>query len=210
MSEVQTLVHLATEPDEAAVRDAYLRVSHAFEGERAVRKAFYSDFAQFFTPDDLVLDFGCGDGTWLEVLSERGIPGVGIDYDPDKVATCHERGLDAICSDRLIDAAERRPTAITFLHIVEHLPAMDVLRFLMTLDVAKVLIVTPNIHHAPVQANFWMDITHVRPYPGPVLEQFCKQSGFPGVMSGTQNNDWDSWCFAWKPGTPGWPDPVVT
>src|SRR3954452_6862975 len=85
-------------PSEDEVRDAYLRVSHAFEGAREDRRRLYADYLQFFSADDVVLDFGCGDGTWLELLDGRGIKGVGIDYDPDKVAAVHARGLDAICS----------------------------------------------------------------------------------------------------------------
>jgi SAM-dependent methyltransferase len=196
-----------TAPFEDEVRDAYLRVSHAFEGGREHRRQLYADYLQFFSADDVVLDFGCGDGIWLELLDGRGIKGVGIDYDPDKVAAVHARGLDAICSSELSDAASRGPTALTALHIIEHLPPMDVLRMLMTLDVRKILLCTPNIDYAPVLSNFWRDITHVRPYPRDVAEALCREAGFPGVMSGTQNGEWDSWVFAWKRGTPGWPDP---
>src|SRR3954447_21787156 len=114
-----------TAPFEDEVRDAYLRVSHAFEGAREDRRRLYADYLQFFGADDVVLDFGCGDGTWLELLDGRGIKAVGIDYDPQKVAAVHARGLDAICSSELTDAASRDPTALTALHIIEHLSPMD-------------------------------------------------------------------------------------
>ncbi len=193
-------------PGEQEIHDAYLRVSHAFEGAHDVRAALYSDYTPFFDASDLVLDLGCGDGTWLDVLRSHGLRGVGIDYDPGKVADCHAKGLDAICSDDLTDAAGHEPTALSALHIIEHLAPKDVLRLLMTLDVRKVLLVTPNIDHPVVPMTFWRDITHVRPYPRCVMEELCRQTGFTGVMSGTQNNDLDSFVFAWKPGTPGWPD----
>jgi len=196
-----------TGPSEQEVRDAYLRVSHAFEGDAAIRKALYSDYAPFFTDEDVVLDFGCGDGTWLEVLREHGKRGVGIDYDPEKVAACRAKGLEAICSSELTDADQVRPTALTFLHIIEHLAPMEVMRFLMTLDVQKVVVVTPNIDHPIVPMTFWRDITHVRPYPRCVIEEMCRQAGFPGIVSGTQNNDLDSFVFAYKAGTAGFPAP---
>ena len=203
---VSTLTLSAAE--EQAVHDAYMRVSHAFEGDQAIRASLYADYAQFFSPDDLVLDFGCGDGTWLQVLADRGIRGVGIDYDPEKVARVHARGLEAICSSRLADAAERRPTALTAMHIIEHLTPMDVMRLLMTLDVQKVVLLTPNIDLPLVQGTFWRDVTHVRPYPRVVMEEMCRQAGFSGVVSGTQNSELDSWVFAYKPGTPGWMEPA--
>ena len=198
-------------PLDDRIRDAYLRVSHAFEGAREDRARLYADYLQFFTPEDLVLDFGCGDGTWLELLTRARIGVLGIDYDPEKVADCHRRGLKAICSSELIEAAAYNPTALTaLLIIIEHLPPTEVLRLLMTLDVNKVVLVTPNIDHSPVLSNFWRDITHVRPYPRDVIEIMCREAGFPGAVSGTQNHDWDSLGFAWKPGTPGWPDPPGT
>jgi SAM-dependent methyltransferase len=194
-------------PSDQEIRDAYLRVSHAFEGDAAIRKALYSDYAPFFADDDVVLDFGCGDGTWLEVLRDHGKRGVGIDYDPEKVAACHAKGLEAICSSELTDAEGTGPTALTALHIIEHLQPMDVMRLLMTLDVQKVVIVTPNIDNPVVSMTFWRDITHTRPYPRCVIEEMCRQAGFPGIVSGTQNNDWDTFVFAYKPGTAGFPDP---
>jgi len=192
-------------PGEQEIRDAYLRVSHAFEGAQAIRAALYADYAQFFDADDLVLDFGCGDGTWLEVLRDHGLRGVGIDYDPEKVASCHAKGFEAICSAELTDAADRRPTALSALHIIEHLAPMEVMRMLMTLDVAKVVVVTPNIDHPMVPMTFWRDITHVRPYPRMVIEEMCRQAGFTEFVSGTQNKDLDTFVFAWKPGAQGWP-----
>lgn len=200
---------LHTVPTEQDIRDAYLRVSHAFEGEESTRRALYSDYVQFFDENDLALDFGCGHGTWLSLLAEANLRGLGIDYDPDMVARCHERGLDAICSSDLSDAAAHEPTAITAFHIIEHLAPMDVMRMLMTLDVRKVLLITPNIDHPVVPHSFWLDVTHVRPYPRPVMEEMCRQAGFTGMVSGTQNRDLDSFVFAWKPGTPGWPDPAL-
>jgi SAM-dependent methyltransferase len=195
-------------PDrEEEIRQAYLRVSHAFEGGREHRAELYEDYLQFFDDDDVVLDFGCGDGTWLELLASRGIDALGIDYDGQKVAECRRRGLRAVQSDDLNDAAAERPTALTAFHIIEHLPPMEVMRLLMTLDVRKVILVTPNIDHPPVLSSFWRDVTHVRPYPCDVVAEMCRQAGFPGIISGTQNNDWDSWAFGYKPGTPEWPAP---
>lgn len=193
---------------EQEIRDAYLRASHSFEGAADIRATLYSDYTQFLDADDLVLDFGCGDGTWLNVLRDHGLRGVGIDYDPRKIAECRARGLDAICSAELADAAHLRPTAITGFHIMEHMEPMDVMRMMMILDVRKVILITPNIDHPIVPMSFWRDFTHLRPYPRMLMEQMCFQAGFTGSMSGTQNSDLDSFVYAWKPGTPGWPDPV--
>jgi 2-polyprenyl-6-hydroxyphenyl methylase/3-demethylubiquinone-9 3-methyltransferase len=55
------------------------------------------------TPAGRVLDVGCGTGSLLERLAERGCSGVGIDLSPDSVALAAER-LRAIGADDRLEA----------------------------------------------------------------------------------------------------------
>ncbi len=50
-------------------------------------------------PGTQILDLGCGNGTLLDAVRERGGVGVGITIVPEQVAVCRARGLDA----RLVD-----------------------------------------------------------------------------------------------------------
>ena len=50
-----------------------------------------------------VIDFGCGDGALLKILSEqKSIIGYGVENDPDKINACIINGVSVIQQD--IDA----------------------------------------------------------------------------------------------------------
>ena len=50
-----------------------------------------------------VIDFGCGDGALLKILSEqKSIIGYGVENDPDKINACNKNGVSVIQQD--IDA----------------------------------------------------------------------------------------------------------
>jgi len=56
-------------------------------------------------PGVRVLEVGCGNGSLLEHIRERGATGVGITITPDQVRVCSERGLDV----RLMDIFDMDP-----------------------------------------------------------------------------------------------------
>lgn len=56
-------------------------------------------------PGVRVLEVGCGNGTLLEAIADRGGVGVGITITPDQVALCRAKGLDA----RLVDVFDMGP-----------------------------------------------------------------------------------------------------
>jgi cyclopropane-fatty-acyl-phospholipid synthase len=57
-------------------------------------------------PGVRVLEVGCGNGTLLERIRERGGEGVGITITPDQVRVCRERGLEV----QLMDIFDVDPT----------------------------------------------------------------------------------------------------
>ena len=53
--------------------------------------------AQWVEPGTRVLDLGCGDGTLLDHLqTSRGVTGVGVEIDDDRVLTCARLGVDVL------------------------------------------------------------------------------------------------------------------
>lgn len=46
-----------------------------------------------------VLDLGCGDGTLLAHAASRGVQGVGVELDDERMITCVQRGVDVIQQD---------------------------------------------------------------------------------------------------------------
>lgn len=71
-----------------------------------------------------VLDVGSGNGEFLRRANEMGWHAIGLDPDPDAVATCRAEGLEAFqgfVGDR-IAGVDGRFDAITLRHSIEHVP----------------------------------------------------------------------------------------
>lgn len=78
------------------------------------------------SPDDFVVDFGCGAGAFLKSCRDRSIPAVGFDFSDSAIQRCHEQGLDA--RKLAVDVSSglsgsRRATLVTAFHVLEHLDA---------------------------------------------------------------------------------------
>jgi SAM-dependent methyltransferase len=75
-----------------------------------------------------VLEIGCADGAFLELLRRAGHRAVGIDFSADAVALARSRGLDARLADAAGAAAfagAERFTAIALFQVIEHLADPD-------------------------------------------------------------------------------------
>ena len=59
----------------------------------------YSIIAKMIEKNSKILDLGCGDGTLLKMLKERGIKGNGIEINQKQVIQCLEKGLSVIQGD---------------------------------------------------------------------------------------------------------------
>jgi SAM-dependent methyltransferase len=142
------------------------------------------------TGGGVVIDIGCGRGDWLGLLREEELPAFGIDESAQAVETCRAAGLDARQGDaldvlRLLPAASA--AAVTAFHVVEHMtyPAFATLlveahRVLRPFGVLA--IETPNCENLVVGAStFWLDPTHVRPYPPALLQFLVTRAGFTSM-----------------------------
>ncbi len=76
-----------------------------------------------FRPPGTLLDLGCGPGTFSAVAQARGWHPVGLDINPQSVARCAERGVEAICDVFPSPAlAMRRFDAVVMNDFLEHMP----------------------------------------------------------------------------------------
>ncbi len=55
--------------------------------------------SELIAPGERVLDLGCGDGTFLRQLQERGIRVQGVELDADQIARCIANGVPVVQSD---------------------------------------------------------------------------------------------------------------
>ena len=59
----------------------------------------YSIITEMIEAEMSVLDVGCGDGTLMKMLQEKGVKVTGIDINQDNTVKCLEKGLSVIQGD---------------------------------------------------------------------------------------------------------------
>jgi O-antigen chain-terminating methyltransferase len=136
------------------------------------------------------LDLGCGRGEWIGMLAERGVAALGIDVDDAMLDACRAKNLSVEKGDVVIVLQSQEGESrdiISAIHLVEHLE-FDQLRLLVAeahrvLRPGGLLIMeTPNPENIQVATtHFYLDPTHRRPIPPPLLSFLPEYCGFDRV-----------------------------
>ena len=136
------------------------------------------------------VDIACGRGEWLEILQEEGINAMGVDINAWQVKDAQDMGLSIEIADALEWLSARRARSvslISMMQIIEHLDfptLVQVLKESMRVlrPGGKLLLETPNPESLIVGAyKFWMDPTHVRPYPPQVISRLLESLAFDQI-----------------------------
>lgn len=166
------------------------RMLYRFVDRDSIRK-MQLPYVRLFTDHGAksVLDVGCGRGLFLDLLRESGIDASGIDGNAEAVEECRARGLnDTYVGDALdyLESARaegRRFDGIFCSHLIEHLPGRAAVRLIASSAAllapgGRLVIVTPNVGNLHVWTRvFWLDPTHVRPYPRELTEAIMTAVG---------------------------------
>ena len=180
------------------IDDFYQAFESRFRGPRELIKARQRVYLPFIEPlllfyeEAQAVDLGCGRGEWLEILKESGFHGHGVDLDDGMLAACRQAGLDVVTQDAL-SALKALPdesqVVVSGFHIAEHIDFSD-LRLLIqealrVLKPAGLLILeTPNPENITVgTVNFYLDPTHQKPIPPPLLSFLPEYYGFSRVKT---------------------------
>jgi len=174
-----------------APRFDYGRFTERFRGtEEYVRKNI-----QFYLPRfkdcGPVLDIGCGRGEFLEMMRDAGVAARGIDLSEESVARCRQKGLAAEQADLfayLRDQPDRSLGGIFCAQVIEHLPPAslpDLIRLAsdkLSTD-GLLAIETPNPECLAIFAShFYLDPTHSRPVPHPLVAFYLEESGLGQIQ----------------------------
>lgn len=150
--------------------------------------------ARWFPDTGDLLDVGCGAGELLAFATQRGLRASGIDHDAPNVERARERGLDVVAGDVLrppIDG-DRLYDVITMEHLIEHFQPREATSLLAEYGGrlrpgGRLILVTPNLADWSVLSEiFWLDPTHVRPYPARLLAVMLTDLGLRVSHTSTQ------------------------
>jgi O-antigen chain-terminating methyltransferase len=162
------------------------RFALCFRGSEEYVKAGQLHYIPSFEGCQSVLDIGCGRGEFLEIMREASIPAVGIDLNQESVAICRLKGLEAETADLfayLAGLPEESLDGIFCAQVVEHLPP-ERLPEMIQLCSSRLMrngviaIETPNPECLAIFAtHFYLDPTHARPVPHPLLAFYLEEFG---------------------------------
>ncbi len=137
-----------------------------------------------------LLDVGCGNGAFLDLMRSQGWAVFGIDIDRDAVKACRARGLE-VRHGAVHDCgfSEASFDAITLNHVVEHLhDPVAVLRHCYGLarPGGRLWIETPNLDSASHTHfdRYWMPLDpprHLLLLDDGALRHLCTEAGWAGA-----------------------------
>jgi 2-polyprenyl-3-methyl-5-hydroxy-6-metoxy-1,4-benzoquinol methylase len=182
-------------PSPAAVPAApigfdYARFAERFRGSEEYVREGQRFYVPVFQRCHHVLDIGCGRGEFLQLMREAGVTARGIEQSRELVELCRSRGLEAEEADLfsyLANQAEGTFDGIFCAQVVEHLPP-DRLPEMIRLAASRLapggvlVIETPNPGCLAIYAtHFYLDPTHRRPIPHPLLCFYMEEHGLGGI-----------------------------
>lgn len=162
-------------------------------------KKIQEPYIKYFKGCNKILDIACGRGEFLELLSENGLSGVGIDLNQKLSEKLENKGLNCICNDvftYLDKSNENSFDGIFSSHFVEHLESEQIVKlFELCSKVLKpngvLIITTPNVGSLPMHLDYFhRDFSHNKFYHPKIIEFFLVYSGFSVIESGTNENFW--------------------
>jgi O-antigen chain-terminating methyltransferase len=173
-------------PPDHSPRFDYGRFAERFRGSEEYVRRNVEFYAPYFAGCENVLDIGCGRGEFLALMRDRGIPARGIDLSDESVAQCAQSDLHAEVADLftyLVSQPEQEFDGIFSSQVVEHLdpqrlPEMIGLCAAALRRGGLLAIETPNPECLAIFAtHFYLDPTHTRPVPHPLLSFYMEEAG---------------------------------
>ena len=180
-------------PDHIDIDDLdWMKFAEQFRGsEDRIREQQKRYIARFAGTSGVILDIGCGRGEFLEAAKTANLPARGIDLNQECIELCRSKGLDVEQADMFAyfeSLADGSLGGVYCAQVVEHLPPSVLPRLAKLLSQklrvgSLVAIETPNPECLAIFAtHFFIDPTHTRPVPAPLLRFYLEEAGFGSVQ----------------------------
>jgi O-antigen chain-terminating methyltransferase len=131
-----------------------------------------------------VADLGAGRGHFLEALRERSIESIGVDISEEAIDHARSLGFECVHQDVLEYLETAADLGGVFAsHLIEHLEPTAAETMLARAASAlrsrgRIVVVTPNMaDFRTLTEVFWLDTTHVRPYPPRLIATLMERYG---------------------------------
>lgn len=169
----------------------YFTFENHFRGPRDLIKKSLEIYTEYFFDKGQVVDLGCGRGEFLELMKEKNIPAIGVDFYKEFVEFCNFKGLQAVEEDAikyLNKLDDNSVGGIFSAQLIEHLQTNQLIRLCVEsykkLKRGGYLILeTPNPTSLSIYTNaFYIDPSHVKPVHPKTLEYFLNQAGFKEIQ----------------------------
>lgn len=171
----------------APVEMDWIKFAEKFRGSEEYVRRGQQFYVERFRGRKNVLDLGCGRGEFLELMRGHGVDARGIEQNEELVAMCKRAGLKAEFADMfeyLNALPDQSLGGIFCSQVVEHLQPAEVPQ-LIRLAHAKLeprgllAVETPNPECLAIFAtHFYLDPSHTRPIPPPLLAFYFEETGF--------------------------------
>jgi O-antigen chain-terminating methyltransferase len=177
-------------PAAAPLAFDYARFAERFRGAEEYVKTGQQIYLPYFEGRRNVLDIGCGRGEFLKMMRDAGVPAKGVELSAESVALCRSQGLDAEVADvypYLAALDEGTLDGIFCSQVVEHLPPERLPESIRlcarSLAPGGVIVIeTPNPECLAIFAtHFYLDPTHTRPVPHPLLIFYLEEYGVGNI-----------------------------
>lgn len=172
---------------------------HRAADDEAARRASHAAFADVFTGFGSVLDVGCGNGVFLDLLRERGVERVlGVDRDPEMVADARARGHDARELDARtgLDVLGERFDGVYLAFAIETTDGEEGLALLQACAArlkpdGTLIVRTLNPRNETVRDGaFWFEPWNKRPWPLETVHAALTDLGLRIVGAGSEPDGW--------------------
>ncbi len=166
---------------------------HDFEGSSQATHLVAKHLSNYLAHCGSIVDLACGQGSMLKVLRSQGKKVQGVEADPELVKKLRSDGFaiyEGYLPGDLHNIDLESFDGVFLGHIVEHLqpPEVEILLEWIYENIADhgtVVIQTPDFANTNVGLdNFWLDSSHIRPYPIPLLKTMLSKSGFVPLEGG--------------------------